>query len=281
MAEQPFVEGNADAAKNQWTSIDEAMQIVAVADAQPCSTRRSANQAFRDLEIARRRNLQIPEVTLDELNVMPRLLGQRRFVGGVIGDHQRVAQHVDAKRLRRLGEINVLAWKRFENASSGVSAFDRIAGPERRDRRAVFDRRVNGAADQRLCHQRSRCVMNDDDIGMRRNELEGMAHGILAPLAARDDLQRLGSPAQIVWRRSRQVCRQRNDNRVNRGGVDERVNAPLKDGAPGEDGELFRLAAPEAQAAPARGNDRSDVSQRNDFTPPARVPRRLSTSVWR
>jgi len=97
--------------------------------------------------------------------------------------------------------------------------------------------------------------MNHDDVRLTRNVFERVAYGVLPSLAARDDHDRLGAPAQIVRRRGRQVRRQRNNDIGNGIGLNERVDAVLEDRTARERGQLFRLVGPEAESASTRGDD--------------------------
>ena len=92
-----------------------------------------------------------------------------------------------------------------------------------------------------------------------RAAIEGIAHGVLPPLAAFDDHDRLLAPAQIGRRRCSHGRRQRNDDVGDRVGTDERVDAVLEDRTAPERRQLLRLIRPEAQATPTGSDDGSDV----------------------
>jgi hypothetical protein len=97
--------------------------------------------------------------------------------------------------------------------------------------------------------------VNHNDVRLTRRAIEGIAHGVLAPLAAGDDDDRLRAAAQIVRRRGGQVRRQRNDDVGDGVGSNERVDAVLEDRTARERGQLFRLVGPKAESTPPRGDD--------------------------
>ena len=87
-------------------------------------------------QILRRRDLDVGRLRLRRCARVPGALGERRLVGRLdagVAERQRVAQHVAAKRLRRLREIDRLARQRLRTNVSGTRAVRpcraRCAGP--------------------------------------------------------------------------------------------------------------------------------------------------------
>ena len=129
---------------------------------------------------------------------MSRLLGQGPFVGRVAAERQRVAQHVAAKGLRRLCEIDQRAIERLAyevlrvivGARSTLAyTFDRIARRHRRNRRAALYSRGNRARDQVCARERTRGVVNHDDIARRGRGSKRVRDRVLPPLTARHEPQ--------------------------------------------------------------------------------------------
>ena len=115
------LERNRDAAEDQRPALDEPMQIVAGADAQPGRVgRRPPTRRAQSLRPASRSSgvviLMFDASPSTRRTAMPGALGQRRFVGRVdarVAERERVAQHVAPERLRRLREEDRLARERL------------------------------------------------------------------------------------------------------------------------------------------------------------------------
>ena len=149
------------------------MQVVAVADAQ---RRHACCRAAPDKPLGRRkilgsRDLQVAGIAVHQVHAMSGALGQHRFIGRVGGMRrlrQRVAQHVDAKRLRRLRQEDLVARNRVDDEALGIASLDGIGRRQRRNRRAEPDRGIDRPPDQLWRHQRTRRVVNHHDVRVAR-----------------------------------------------------------------------------------------------------------------
>ena len=108
-----------DAGENQRAPGDQAMQIVAGADADRAAGGAVAAPARAALaEIVGRRDLDVRRIALDDVHGEPRALDQHGFVGdrGVAAARASACvEHVAAERLRRLRQENRLARQRRAN----------------------------------------------------------------------------------------------------------------------------------------------------------------------
>ena len=152
MAVEPLLERNRDAAENQRTAGHETMQVVPVTDPDRRGTTRRAEQPRRHLEIIRCRDLQVAGVAIDEMHVMTGLLGEHCLVRRIRRrrrEPERVTQHADSKRLRRLREEDLLSRECVVDDARRVTALHCVPGLERRNRGAVLGRRCHGSLDER------------------------------------------------------------------------------------------------------------------------------------
>ena len=197
---------------------DQPMQVVAVADAQRRARLRpaAADEALGRREVVGGRDLQVARIAVDEVHAMSGTLGEHGFIGRIGGAtclRQRVAKHIDAKRLRRLREEDLVARNRLDDEALGIASLDRVGRRQRRNRRTEPDGGIDRAPDQIRRHERTRRIVNHHDIRLRRHPGERLRDGILPPLAAFDDLHRLPPAAQVVGDAGRKLPRQRDDRR--------------------------------------------------------------------
>ncbi len=208
-------------------------------------------------------------------------LRQRRLVGRIVGQLQRVAQHVAAKGLRRLREIDRLARQCFgdgpahrlrrsdvgQDAGRHVRprarALDGISSGHRGQRRAGLGRCGDRARDQIRARERPRGIVDDDEIARRVRHAERVRHRILPPLATRDEAQRLAratgreavSGLEIRRRIVDERLRQRDDDGVDRRMREEGRDAALEDRPAADCEQLLRLRAAEPLSASTGRND--------------------------
>jgi hypothetical protein len=185
-------------------------------------------------------------------------LGEHRFIGRVTGRarlRERVAQDVDAKRLRRLRQEDLAPRDRVDDYTFGIASLHRVGGRERGNRRAEPRRRIDRAADEIERDERPRRVVNDHQLRAARQAGEGVGDGILAAFAAFDDRDRLRTAAQILGNAGRQLARQRDNDIGNPIVREERVDAVLKDRPPAKRKELLRPGAAKTRAPAAGRND--------------------------
>ena len=83
MPVESFVERDRDAAEDQRPPCHEAMQVVAVADPHRGGAVLTSEEPLGHVEIVRRRDLQVARIALDEVHVVPGLLGEHRLVGRI------------------------------------------------------------------------------------------------------------------------------------------------------------------------------------------------------
>ncbi len=114
-------------------------------------------------------------------------LQQRSVIGrGHIGDGAvRLEQHLIAERLRGLSPVQPLAWHRGGDRAV-CHALQGIGNRDGGDRAgSAFERRQQGRDGPRG-DQRSRRVVHEDDVGLRRRQsLQSGPHAVLARRAAR------------------------------------------------------------------------------------------------
>ena len=109
--------------------------------------------------------------------------------------------------------------------------------------------------EERLGRKRPRRVVHHDHIGGRRDALEGRRHRILAAAPSRHHLQRLGAVPQVRRRIGGEIRRQRDDDLVDRGCVEERVDGALEDRHAADLEQLLGGLGTHARAASPGGND--------------------------
>ena len=113
-------------------------------------------------------------------------------------------EHVAGECLRRLRQVHRFAIDRARDdphAGRRRGFLHGIACLKRRDRRASFCGRVDHAREQIRARERTRGVMNDDDLRAFRHLCERFRDGILPPRAAIDDAHWLARRNQIGGRR--------------------------------------------------------------------------------
>ena len=130
---------------------------------------------------------------------MPGALGERGLVGGVAAARQRVAQHRDAKRLRRLREIDLLARHASRPRGRRRRRASRCRWPAPRPAAApCCDGRRHRAVDEIGDHERPRGVVNHHDrrrAPARARTRSATESWRRAPPSTSDD--RLVAPTQI------------------------------------------------------------------------------------
>ena len=299
----PRSDGNRHAAEHERPSGDEPMQVVAGARAAGADGRlrlalfargachiaipkrvaiRSARDRLRHRQILGRRDLDVRRLAVDEAHGLaararparPRRSRRRRRAPSV----ERGLQHVAPERLRRLREKNRLARQRL---STGPAAGRRVSGPRLPTARFTVSRACTAASaapdlgrggnrprDQIRAGERARRVVNHDDVARLGRRAERVRDRVLAPLAARDDAQRLPNararPAErdtpADRRRApaaaRRRPRRRPDARETRSTLRSRIGRPPTE-------QLLRLRAAEPLAASAGRDDRCDVTWEN------------------
>ena len=162
----PLSNGIAHAAENQRPVRHETMQVVAIADSHDGRARRS-DEPLGQFQVVWRRDLQVAHVPVDDVDAMTGLLREHGLVGRIAicaGLRQCLTQHAHAKRLRRLGEKDFLARQSALNHPCRIGPLDRVGRLQGCDRRPVLDRRGDRAFDEPGRHERSRRVVNQDDI---------------------------------------------------------------------------------------------------------------------
>ena len=106
------IERNRDPGENERTPGHEPVKIVARPG--PAGSRRLAapSNRFRHRQVRGSRDLDVRRLAADNPDRVARLLGERRLVGGQVGQRKRVAQDGAPEGLRRLREKNRLAIRR-------------------------------------------------------------------------------------------------------------------------------------------------------------------------
>ena len=212
VAERAALAWNRDAAEDERPPFDQAVQVVAHADAS-WSGRPRGGAPSCGVEIRGRRDLHVRRIAGDDVDAVTGMLGEHRLVGGLdtaaaasrssLGDGGH--QHGPAERLRRLREKDLVARQRLDNHARTLllgarDAFDRIADRHCHDRRAVRHGPFDRARDDVGRHERPRGIVHEDDVGVGRHRLERVCHGILPAGAAFDDAHAV----EPAWRRARE-----------------------------------------------------------------------------
>ena len=235
----------------------------------PCPSRPSSPAATRarQFEIRRRGDLHVARVARDEPHRVARLLRQRGFVGAAAAlgaAREAAASTLARERLRRLRQPDAFARDRGLDARIARSLaceLDRVARRHRRDGRAPARSGVDGPIDRRRVHERTRRVVNDDDVGRRVDGLERPRHRVLPPCAAAHDPHRLaerppGTPADRRRHPAGSATTISGTRAVRR----ERGDAALENRAAADREQLFRRPGGEPAALSARRDDRHDSS---------------------
>ena len=253
VAQQPAVERNRHAAQNERTSRHQAVQVVAVADAE--RRRRALEQSFGQGQVSSGRDLHVARVPVHQVHGKPGLLDQRGLVGGIGASCQRrcAARPPETPAASAPGTDRPGA--RSPRQPPCSAALDRVGHLHRRQRRAVRGRGQHRALHQIGRHERPGRVVHHDDVGQRRHAGEGPRHRIAARGAPFDQRDGLGGADQIRRGCVQQVRRQRHhhiaDERMRQQGVD----AALQDRPAAELDQLFGLRGAHAGASSAGGDD--------------------------
>jgi hypothetical protein len=187
---------------------------------------------------------------------------ERRLVGDLTGQRERVAEDLAPECLRRLRQKDRLPRECFADVGSGVSRtrettgeLHRVARLQRRERRARFRRRTDRIRDETRAREGTRGIVNDDHVSTRGDVLKRVRDRILPALAPADDVKRLGRMLEIGGRGIRQIPGQRDDHLVDEGMREERPDTALEYGASGDRQQLFGVRGPESKTASAGRND--------------------------
>ena len=185
---QPLVERNGDPAEDERTAGDEPMQVVAVANPH-CHRTRRFDEPLSHLEILGRRDLQVAPVAIDQMHGWPACSAS--IASSVASDAvdasasasrstpMRNAWGVCARKISWRGRVPT-------NDSLCITTLDRIGRLQRGNRRAVRDRRLDGARNQRRRNERPRGIVDHHDLRARRERTESVRHRVLAALATFD-----------------------------------------------------------------------------------------------
>jgi hypothetical protein len=253
VAEQPLVERNAHSAQNQRTAGNEPMQIVPVPDSQCGRAAFDTQQMLGGRQILWRRNLQVPRIALDQTDLVPGVLCEHGFVGRIQVERECVAQDWYAKRLWRLRQVDPVARQRLGNVAGAVGPLDGIARRNGGYGGAESCSRPHGSRDEGLAHQWACRIVNDHQVGSVRDAPKSVRHGILTPIAAGDNADRLTLSDEIrrdilrdlEWKGNRQIGY--------RTALEERLDTALQDGNATKPQKLFALGA--AKAGPLTRSD--------------------------
>ena len=218
----------------------------------PVPGRRRSVERFdplpRRFEIVRGGDLHVPGIAVHDVDLVPRALGEKRLVGRVDpraagGDGG--GEDLAPETLGRLREIDALAGNGVDDDGALGAPLDplhRVARLQRRDRRAVRQRRVDRPIDQAGRHERTRRVVNQHDIREGDHGIEGVGHRVLAALAARDDSYRRHARRVDTRQRQRGRSRRHHDDDLGDPRVSqERLDAVLQHRPAADVEHLLRL----------------------------------------
>ena len=226
----PLSRRNRHAAEDQRPPFDQAVEVVAGADALTAGTRAPARRAR--LEIAGGRDLHVRRIALDDVDPVPGLLGEHRFVGRLharAAQRDRRAQDVAPERLRRLREIDLFA----RESSPTMTAADPLA-PRASPCRcagsaaiaapcstaASIAREIRSGRDERPCgivheHTIRRRARHDRSVGHRILPRAPPATTATRAAASRATSAEPPTASAAAPRRSRRSTRSRPAERVN------------------------------------------------------------------
>ncbi len=258
MPHQPAFERDHDAAKNQRPAFHQPVQVVADACASRSRGRPTANHRLGDRQIVRRRDLDVRHLAFDDPNRVSGQLGQRRFVGGVRVQRERVAKHVAPEGLRCLCEVDRFADQRAPYVGSGFSRtglLHRVPRLYRRHSCSALHRRCNRTSDEISARKGPCGVMDHDEVARLISRGERIGHRVLPARAAGDDPERLRRVAEVLRWIIGQSLRQRDDDFVHARMREKRGEAALEDRAAADLQQLLRLLAAEPLTASSRGDD--------------------------